>query len=776
MYPRGTPFFMFLFPLFKDTLFVWYNIAPHPLQSMLRFLFRRRRYPPPRRRFTPDFSVSPETKKSIIVVLLFLFGIVTTLSLFGIAGRLGEVIIEWLSFAVGRNLVFLLSFLSWVTAVLMLFPDRFELNAANYLGLLLLLFAVTGLAHLTIPEGEALSAAREGLGGGFIGYGVSYPAVRVAGTILTMLAGIVVILVSIILIFNTSLARIAALMHLATFVPISYAVKNISRFLKGLFALAITWVREARERRAHLEGEEPPMASDNGELLDPLASWEAKAVSESGDETRAQTEARERVQPALISLRPRRKHGLMVPLDILDEYRGKPTSGDIANQQEVIKASLASFGIPVEMGEVTVGPTITRFTLKPATGVKLSKISALTNDLALALAAHPIRIEAPIPGQSLVGIEVPNKAVALVKLKSLLESEPFQKRSGNLMVAIGRDVSGTPWIENLSSMPHMLVAGATGSGKSVCLNTIIISLLFQNHPDELKFLLIDPKRVELPVYNSIPHILTPVITDIPKVVNALKWCLREMDRRFEVLSQAKKRNIADYNSSNGETLPYIVIIIDELADLMAVAAAEVEGAIIRLAQMARAVGIHLIVATQRPSVDVITGLIKANITTRIAFSVAASSDSRTILDTSGAEKLLGRGDMLYVSATLSKPRRLQGAFLSDEEIHRIVNYISSRFEQHLDASIIEKQVVPGGVIPGMAGEELDDEALARQAIEEIRRSQKASTTFLQRRLRVGYARAARIIDLLEQRGMVGPADGAKPRDILLAKGEDDTLE
>ena len=746
---------------------------------MRNFFFRRRNYPYGRRRYTPDFSVSPEAKKSIIIVFLFSFGLVVFLSILGIAGSFGDSLLKILSYAVGKNLVFLIAALSWVTAFLMLFPERFSLNAANYLGILLLLISASGLAHLAIPENEALVAAKNGLGGGFIGYGVSYPALRVAGAILTMFGGILLIILSIILIFNTSLSRLAGIAHILTFVPLSYAIKNIASFMRMVFSKTANFLREARERRKSFQEETSEGAGSEETYSEDeeTPSWETKELKGDYNETPAISGSKEKTQPSLIAARPRKRNGLIVPLDLLDEYKGKPTSGDVERQQEVIKESLASFGIPVEMGEVTIGPTITRFTLKPATGVKLAKISALHNDLALALAAHPIRIEAPIPGQSLVGIEVPNKAVALVKLKSLLESEPFQKRAGNLMVALGRDVSGTPWIEDLSSMPHMLVAGATGSGKSVCLNAIIISLLFQNHPDELKFLLIDPKRVELPVYNSVPHILTPVITDIPKVVNALKWALREMDRRFEVLAQAKKRNIADYNANGGELLPYIVIVIDELADLMSVASAEVEAAIIRLAQMARAVGIHLIVATQRPSVDVITGLIKANITTRIAFSVAASSDSRTILDTSGAEKLLGRGDMLYISAKLSKPRRIQGVFLSDAEIHRVVDNVAGNFEQHLDSKITEKQLMTGKIIPGISEqEELDDEALVEQAIEEIRRSQKASATFFQRRLRIGYARAARIIDLLEERGIVGPADGAKPRDILLPGENNDTIE
>jgi S-DNA-T family DNA segregation ATPase FtsK/SpoIIIE len=477
---------------------------------------------------------------------------------------------------------------------------------------------------------------------------------------------------------------------------------------------------------------------------------------------------------------PRRVHRrIEIPLDLLETRSGKASAGDIRANQEVIRRTLEQFNIPVEMGDVSVGPTITQYTLKPSEGVKLSKIINLSNDLALALAAHPIRIEAPIPGKSLVGIEVPNQTVALVKIREVIESPNFHLEKNVLPIVLGKDVAGEPWVADVTRMPHMLVAGATGSGKTVCLNTIIVSLLFRMGPDDLKFIMIDPKRVELPCYNGIPHLLTPVITEVPKIVNSLKWSTGEMERRFDLLAKLGRRDIASYNREVDETikknpdsalsrLPYIIIVIDELADLMATSAQEVEGSIVRLAQLARAVGIHLIVATQRPSVDVITGLIKANITTRIAFAVATSTDSRTIIDSSGAEKLLGRGDMLYTTAELSKPKRLQGAYVNDEEIRRVVEYLKAHAEEEPEyrADIIERPKAMGP-----SGETYDDseDELLPEARELVVAAGKASASLLQRRLKVGYARAARLLDLMETQGVIGPGEGAKPRAILVKK-------
>jgi S-DNA-T family DNA segregation ATPase FtsK/SpoIIIE len=438
---------------------------------------------------------------------------------------------------------------------------------------------------------------------------------------------------------------------------------------------------------------------------------------------------------------------------------------------------LESFGISVERGEINVGPTVTRYTLKPAEGMRLSRITALNQDLALALAAHPIRIEAPIPGKSLVGIEVPNKSAAVVRLGSILLYPEFQKASA-LVFALGRDVSGEPVFQDIGKMPHLLVAGATGSGKSITLHALLMSLLFKNSPDMLKFIMIDPKRVELSIYKDIPHLLAPVITENKKAMGALRWVIQEMDRRYTLLLESGTRDIKSYHKNHTD-LPYIVIVIDELADLMTSYGREVEGSIIRLAQMARATGIHLIVSTQRPSVEIITGLIKANITTRIALQVASQIDSRTILDTSGAEKLLGHGDLLFSSAELSKPRRVQGAFITEEEIKNVVDFIKKNNKGFDDEQInVEKlEIEPGEQNGSEGGNGMinfddyeangDDDNLYEEAVEVVRSAKKASASLLQRRLKVGYARAARLLDMMEERGVVGPGEGAKPRDVFL---------
>lgn len=459
-------------------------------------------------------------------------------------------------------------------------------------------------------------------------------------------------------------------------------------------------------------------------------------------------------------------------LELLDEEAGHPQGGDIKAYANIIKRTLANFGIEVEMGEVRVGPTVTQYTLKPAEGVKLAKITTLSNDLALALAAHPLRIEAPIPGRSLVGIEIPNKATMLVRLKPLVSDERFQYAPSPLTFVLGRDVAGDPHFATLEKMPHLLIAGSTGTGKTIMLNSLILSLLYRNPPELMRFLLIDPKRVEFPIYNNIPHLLVPVVVDAQKTINALRWLVLEMERRFDVLAESRARDIAFYNKERGreeEPMPYIIVIIDELADLMAARGREVEAAVVRLAQMARAVGIHLVLATQRPSVEVITGLIKANITSRIAFQVASQVDSRTILDMAGADKLLGRGDMLFMSAETSKPRRMQGAYVSEKEVKRVTEFLrksgSAAPEYGQDIFEPHPEVGTGG--SSEAEFMGDSDPLYEDAKRLVIQAGKASASYLQRRLRVGYARAARLIDILEEKGVVGPGEGAKPREILM---------
>jgi len=481
------------------------------------------------------------------------------------------------------------------------------------------------------------------------------------------------------------------------------------------------------------------------------------------------------------------KTGWMLPsLELLDQDRGVPQAGDVKSYAEIIEKTLANFGISVKMSEINVGPTVTQYTLKPAEGVKLSKITALNNNLALALAAHPLRIEAPIPGKSLVGVEVPNKTRTLVRLRNLFSTPEFQKVSSPLLFAIGRDVVGKPFYADLAKMPHLLVAGSTGSGKTICLSSIILSLLYRSSPKQLRIVLIDPKRVEFTNYNGLPHLLGPVIYDVHKTLSVLKWLIEEMERRFEALSEAGARNIDEYNRKvrplqakerssslpkDDKLMPYIILIIDELADLMAAKGREIEAGIVKLAQKARAVGIHLILATQRPSVEVITGLIKANITSRIAFQVASQVDSRTILDTAGAEKLLGSGDLLFISAEFSKPKRIQGSYVSSKEVEKVVDFIKKQNHKEgekdeLDASIRAELERAERIGMSAAGIEAELDPVYQEAKRLVLETRKASASFLQRKLRIGYARAARLLDMLEERGIVGPADGAKPREVF----------
>ncbi len=456
------------------------------------------------------------------------------------------------------------------------------------------------------------------------------------------------------------------------------------------------------------------------------------------------------------------------PLVLLERDTGKPGAGDIKANATIIKRTLQNFGIIVEMDEVSIGPSITRYALKPAEGVKLSRIVALQNDLALALAAHPLRIEAPIPGRSLVGIEIPNNTKSTVGLASLLSATQFTESPHPLLVSLGRGISGPAHFANLAKAPHFLIAGATGSGKSVVIHTFITSLLYRNPPESLRLIMIDPKRVELTIYNKTPHLLTPVITDPKKTILALKWAIKEMERRYTVLEQHAVRDIQSYhqNVAEGETMPYIVIVIDELADIMASYPRELEAAIVRLAQMSRAVGIHLILSTQRPSVEVITGLIKANIPSRIALQVASQIDSRTIFDVAGAEKLLGAGDMLYLAGDMSKPIRLQSAFISEREVKEVVKWLATHYGDELPDEIAMSETDSSGVPIWGDNSALDaDDPLYEEAREIIMESGKASASYLQRRLKVGYARAARLLDMLEERKVIGPGDGAKPREV-----------
>lgn len=730
----------------------------------------------PRRRKTSfRLDLDPDTQRSISVVCLFAASILLLLAIFQAGGSAGRWLENGLSLVFGWDKIFIPFFLmTW--GYYLVAPDRLPLRAKNVVGIFLFFLSLNPLVHVfSFPGIKYVDANVLRVVGGRLGEVIAVPLTQILGVggTLTVLIGFFIL--AILLMFNLTVQDILAAWDWLRHICLS-GLEIISLPVKHF----IHW-REKRPRKteqvfgsaspSNLAEEESVTQEEEGVEEEEEEAEEGEGDADvTGVEDEEESEEGAEEKELITPLPKPKKHypKVEIPFDLLDRRDQKPTSGDINHNREVIRRTLEKFNIPVEMSDVAVGPTVTQFTLKPADGVKLARITSLHNDLALSLAAHPIRIEAPIPGKSLVGIEVPNQSVATVGLRELFESKEFRERKNSLNFALGKDVAGKPWMADLTRMPHLLVAGATGSGKSVCLNTIIMSFLYSNGPEELKLILVDPKRVELQVYNGIPHLVTPVITKTPDTVNALKWALREMDHRYDLLAKVGARDLVTYNTRVEEKIPYLVIMIDELGDLMATSSAEIEGPIVRLAQMSRAVGIHLILATQRPSVDVITGLIKANVPARIAFAVASSTDSRTILDQVGAERLIGRGDMLFSTPEFGTPKRVQGAFVSDTEIAKVIDFIKSKYDPvDYDRTVLErsKTSVMGG---GDSLSDEDSDPLLEEAKEEIIRAGKASASLLQRRLKVGYARAARILDLLEQIGFIGAADGAKPREVLTA--------
>ncbi|MDO8626139.1 MAG: DNA translocase FtsK 4TM domain-containing protein [Candidatus Magasanikbacteria bacterium] len=737
-------------------------------------------YRPRRRsrvRWYEKIEVNPPINRGVLAVLLLVVAGLSILSFFDSAGVAGKFVDSLLAITFGQvRYAFPLVLLILIYFVIK--DAEYKYRPTHLIGAVIFLLSFNGLVHIQKPIEALVSIALQGFGGGLAGLVLSWPALMYLGYWGGLLILIGLMLVGIILLFNTSLANIVDI-HKKFLASIGWmgarVVALFSKFeksdqpirfkIKGEYEIGDTANQELgnKRERATTKTDEEEAEDDGAEEERRIFKHKAMAGQRENGKNGDAEEGEEKNKMEIIKEKIVYKN--LPSLDLLHISKSKPTSGDIKSNAAVIKDMLHNFGIEVEMGEVRVGPTVTQYSLKPDKGVKLARITGLSNDLALALAAHPIRIEAPIPGKALVGIEVPNQKVAMVTLRELLESPEYKNREHSMMVALGKDVAGKVWFGDLLKMPHMLIAGATGSGKTVCINTVILSLLFQNTPETLRLIMVDPKRVELTLYNGIPHLLTPVITDAAKTVNALKWVIGEMDRRFDLLSAAGKRDIQSYNKATADKLPYIVFVIDELADLMTTAPAEVEAGIIRIAQMARAVGIHLIVATQRPSVEVITGLMKANIPARLAFSVASIIDSRTILDCPGAEKLLGRGDMLLLTAELSKPKRLQGAYVSEEEMKSLVTYLQGDEPARYDDSIVSKGGV-SGTMSLFGGPSDDQDPLFEEAKRLVIESGKASASLLQRRMKVGYARAARLLDELEENGIVGPGEGAKPREVF----------
>lgn len=702
----------------------------------------------------PSLNLSPETKKGIAVVLFLALFFICLLALFNTAGLVGTYISKGLKFGFGYiayfvPVVFLLIAWSLYRQTVEEEDENQHFYFRTYLGAFLLTGSFAGLIHIFYMKNgaHALDLVAKTTGGGYLGALFGYPFFAIAGFWVALVVLIGLMIVGLIITFDISLADLLPKRGETD------EEEEDNRVRADVGPLKINEMGKTGFISEKVSGKNRAIPSESikDEDREPVVSSPAndKKVD----------------MPAIVL--DDRKDWKLPPFDLLEDSKNEVDSGNIEANVAIIQKTLSDFGIEVEMGEVNVGPTVTQYTLRPATGVKLAQIAALHNDLALALSAHSLRMELPIPGRALVGIEIPNKTSAIVRLREVLQTENFVKHGSKLAFALGRDVSGHPMVADLARMPHLLIAGATGSGKSVSVNSFLISLLYKNTPQDVKFIIIDPKRVEMTLYNGIPHLLTPVVTDHDKAVNALRWAVAEMDRRYKMLAEAGKRNIVEYNESAALRLNYLVIVVDELADLMAVAKNDVEAAIVRLSQMARAVGIHLVLATQRPSVEVITGLIKANITSRIAFAVASQVDSRTILDSSGADNLLGNGDMLFITAELQKPKRIQGAYVGEKEVRKVVEF----FKKQTGAVIYNEEILEkpksGVSIPGFSGGDDGGDELLADAEQVVKQAGKASASLLQRRLRVGYARAARLLDLLEDRGIIGPGDGAKPREVYV---------
>ncbi len=690
-------------------------------------------------------ELKDETRHSIWGISLLVLGVFTLLSIFKLAGVAGDYFYNFFSkfFGVGFYLLPILLVIVGISFMRKGRPHVARLHAVTSIAVLLSTLGIMDI--ISNGQGQSVMLTL----GGYLGALIAWPFVKLFGMYAGVLLLSTILIISLIVLFDRS--------------PNFFTLwQKIISFFKRDISLP-TFNKENGTDDEGVQKNLPPQTKEE-ETEDSLEYSE------------------DAIEKEALPMNKKKKFSTTYtppPLSLLEKDKGKPNVGDLKGNMNIIQRTLLNFGISVEMDEVTIGPTVTRYALKPAQGMKLSRIVGLQNDLSLALAAHPIRIEAPIPGKSLVGIEIPNKLKSTVGLATLLSDDKFQNSPKPLTVALGRGLSGKAVFGNLAKMPHMLVAGTTGSGKSVTIHSIITSLLYRNGPEDLRLILVDPKRVELTLYNKIPHLLTPVITDPKKTILALKWAAKEMDRRYDILESESVRDIESYHNNiyaskkkalsgeDTERMPYIVIVIDELADIMQTYPRELESAIVRLAQMSRAVGIHLILSTQRPSVNVITGLIKANVPTRIALQVSSQIDSRTILDQGGAEKLLGAGDMLYASGEMSQPERIQSAFISEEEVKKVVEYLKQAYMDEIPDTIeLSGTIEKGNNLFSDSMSDNEDDDLYEDARTTVMEAGKASTSYLQRKLGVGYARAAKLIDMLEERGVIGAGNGAKPRDVL----------
>ena len=625
-------------------------------------------------------------------------------------------------------------------AVVKFVNEEHKVPLGQMTGMVMLVSLFAGTIHLFVDSEIAQTTAQEGNSGGMIGYFVSMLTL----SFLSQITGFILLSVLLLIAF------------LFTF---GITPKQFIEFFMKMRS-----EKDQTEGPAHDLGELRAKANEQGFKLNEGVPVERGNPSR-GLAAIKSSRISEPQEALTLASDPNWK---FPGIDLLISKQDKADAGDVEGNARIIRETMEDFNINVEMEGANIGPRVTQYTLKPQSGVKLTKITALDNNLALNLAAHSIRIEAPIPGKRAVGIEVPNYKSATVRLAGILQSTEWSGLKSPLGFAIGRDIAGQAIVGSLDKMPHLLVAGQTGSGKSVMINSLLTSMLYRNSPADLKIILVDPKQVELTPYNSIPHLLSPVITKPEKCISALKWAVGEMDRRLSAFAEVGKRNIGEYNHlKKEETMPYIVIVIDELADLMMMAARDVESLIVRLAQKARASGIHLVLATQRPSVDVITGLIKANIPARIAFTVASQIDSRTIIDQPGAEKLLGQGDMLLSTADMMKPKRVQGALIEEKEIKEVTDFLRQQRPPEYNEEIINQPVNLGGRGSNVMDidERNDDEY--KEAVRIVIETGKASGSFLQRRLRIGYSKAARFIEAMEDQGIIGSADGSRSREVLV---------
>lgn len=714
-------------------------------------------------------GLSEGTRNTVLSIIFIVIAVFLTFSALGKAGVAGNAIFGALSHLFGTG-YFLFPLMSFLVGISLVRSVRPKFISSSIGGGLLFFFSALSLTDVIFR-----TRTLEEINGGTIGNLISLPFLKLFDDTLSIILLSSIAVISLIIMFDTNITLEWSLFGKKLFggdKEEEYEEdEDIDEEVRKAEEAADTKTKEAEKTKAEEAGAEDKEKKTKT-ITDKIEDFIGSGIS---------------------IIKTRNKIFTPPPLSIFESDSGKPGVGDIKANANIIKRTLFNFGIDVEMDEISIGPSVTRYALKPAEGIKLSRIVGLQNDLALALAAHPIRIEAPIPGKSLVGIEIPNKTKSIVGMASLFSTKQFQESQHPLFSALGRGVSGIPYFSNIAKAPHMLIAGTTGSGKSVTIHTIIASILYRNPPERVRLIMVDPKRVELTLYNGIPHLLTGVITDPKKAILSLRWAAKEMERRYNILEAAAVKDIGSYHKltdeeegardrqedeSGGEmetgreTMPYIIIIIDELADIMSAFPRELESAIVRLAQMSRAVGIHLILSTQRPSVEIITGLIKANIPSRIALQVPSQIDSRTILDAPGAEKLLGAGDMLYIGGETSKPVRIQSGYISEGEIKKLVKFLKERHQDDLpdEINITEVKGADSLAVADFEGGEGDnvsdeDEAIFNEAKKVVIMAGKASSSLLQRKLKLGYARAARIIDLLEERGVIGPGEGAKPREV-----------